>query len=276
MRDGRGHHPAQRRQAGAQAVGQRDDARHVHAEGPHQHHVLGGGPQVGAQPRALHQVPDAGTGDQRGHHHPGPVVRQEHEAQARAALQRGRCLVGDAGDAEFLAQQAFDHQRDAEGQQQPVHRVEPVTAPQHEHFHQHAEDGHQQGRDDQRHPVVQPEAVEHVPGQKGAQHVQHAMREVHDVQHAEDHRQAEAQQRVERTVDHAHQQLREQCLRRHAKEGHCRVSFRHRWRRAAARWWPHRPSGCDRSRRRCGHAPPGSAGPTACWQSGSSAPPAGW
>src|SRR5947209_7946348 len=53
---------------------------------------------------------------------------------------------------------------------------------------------------------------------ESAQHVLGAMREVDDVEHAEDHGEAEAEQRVERAVDQPEQQLPEQCLRGNAED----------------------------------------------------------
>ena len=46
------------------------------------------------------------------------------------------------------------------------------------------------------------------------------MREVDDAQQAEDHRQAEAQHRVERAVDQAEQQLAQEGLHRDAEDLH--------------------------------------------------------
>ena len=62
-------------------------------------------------------------------------------------------------------------------------------------------------------------------GRERAHHVLGAVREVDDVEHAEDDGEAEAQQRVERAVDQPDQQLAEQRLRGNAED------FEHGYRR---------------------------------------------
>src|SRR3546814_12535432 len=80
-------------------------------------------------------------------------------------------------------------------------------------------------------PVADAGEAEQHPGGEGAQHVLGAMREVDDVEHAEDHRQAQAQHGVEGAVDESQQQLAEQDLRseerRLGKE--CVSKCRSRW-----------------------------------------------
>ena len=61
---------------------------------------------------------------ERQHDDPGAIVRQEHEAEIAAALQRIRHLIGLPGRAVNVAEQALDDQRQAEGEQQPVERIE--------------------------------------------------------------------------------------------------------------------------------------------------------
>src|SRR5256885_5319906 len=51
-----------------------------------------------------------------------------------------------------------------------------------------------------------------------AQHVLGAVREVDDVEHAEDHGEPQAEQRIERAVDQADQQLAEQRVRGDAED----------------------------------------------------------
>ena len=71
----------------------------------------------------------------------------------------------------------------------------------------HAERTHHERRQHQREPVAEPELLEAQPGHVGADHVQRAVREVDDPQEAEDHRQPQAQHRVERAVHEAQQEL---------------------------------------------------------------------
>ena len=89
-----------------------------------------------------------------------------------------------------------------------------------------------------------PSIVQQHPGHEGAQHVLRAMREVDDVEQAEDDGQAEAQQRVERAVDQPEQELAEQRLR-----GTPRISNM----RLRSRQWAGRAA-CRRGIRRCGSA----------------------
>jgi hypothetical protein len=65
----------------------------------------------------------------------------------------------------------------------------------------------QQRGEQQGHPVVDAELVERHPGHEGAHHVLGAVGEVDDVEQAEDDRQPEAEDGVERAVDQADQQL---------------------------------------------------------------------
>jgi hypothetical protein len=52
------------------------------------------------------------------------------------------------------------------------------------------------------------------------------VREIDDVEEAEDHREAEREHRVERAVDEADQELAEQRLRRHAEDlSHVRMAM---------------------------------------------------
>ena len=70
------------------------------------------------------QVPRQTTSET--HDHPGAIVRQEHEAEIVAAVQRFRHRVGQAGGAEIIAEDALDDQREPEGQQQSVEMIELV------------------------------------------------------------------------------------------------------------------------------------------------------
>jgi len=100
-----------------------------------------------------------------------------------------------------------------------VQVVDLVQFADHGALQHHAERADRQRRDQQRPPVVDPEIVLQHPSDECAHHEQGAVSEVDDVQHAEDHRQAERQQRVERPVDQSEQELPEQQLRREAEDG---------------------------------------------------------
>ena len=62
-------------------------------------------------------------------------------------------------------------------------------------------------REEQREPVVQAGVLQQEIRGEGADHVEGAVRKIDDVEHAENHGEAETQQRIERPVDQADQQL---------------------------------------------------------------------
>ena len=70
----------------------------------------------------------------------------------------------------------------------------------------------QNWRDDQRRPVAKTGILQDEIGSKGAHHVLGAVAEIDYIEHAEDDGQSQAEQRVERAVDQADQQLPEQRL----------------------------------------------------------------
>ena len=72
-------------------------------------------------------------------------------------------------------------------------------------------------REEERPPVPDAEVVEAHPRRERAHHVLGAVGEIDDVEHAEDHGKAQAEQRIERAVDQAEQKLPEQGLRGYAE-----------------------------------------------------------
>ena len=105
--------------------------------------------------------------------------------------------------------------------------VEAGDALEQRSLHNGAERADDQRREDQRAPIADAGEMQQEIGGERADHVEGAVREIDDVEHAEDHGEAEAQQRIERAVDQADQQLA--------------VKLRHRDRVAeehqAAPWW---------------------------------------
>ena len=75
----------------------------------------------------------------------------------------------------------------------------------------------QDRHDDQRRPVIDAQILQQHISDERAHHVLRAVGEIDDVEHAEDDGKPEAQQRVERAVDQAEQQLTEQRLRGNAE-----------------------------------------------------------
>src|ERR1700735_4493603 len=85
---------------------------------------------------------------------------------------------------------------------------------QHGPLQDHAEDADDDGRDDQRGPVSDTHHVEQEIGDESAHHVERAMGEIDDVEHAEDHGEPEAEQRVKRAVDQSYKKLCVESLHR--------------------------------------------------------------
>jgi hypothetical protein len=118
--------------------------------------------------------------------------------------------VWQAGATVIVAKQALDHQRKAEGQQQAIQMIEVVQPADDRALQQHADYTDDQRSEDQRREVTDPRILQKHPGGEGAHHEQRAMREVDDVQHAEDDREPHRQHGVEGAVDQAEQKLAEQ------------------------------------------------------------------
>ena len=145
----------------------------------------------------------------RGDDHPAAVDREEHEAEIVGAVELFRNGVGHAGGAEIVLEQALEDERQAEGEQEAVERIEtgePLEEQPLDHGPYGADD---QRRQDQRIPVIEAGQGQQEIGGEGAHHVERAVREIDDIQHAEDDGKAEAEQRVERAVDQPDEQLAE-------------------------------------------------------------------
>ncbi len=117
-----------------------------------------------------------------------------------------------------MAERAFDDERQPEGQQQAVEVVEPVEPLQEQPLDRDAGGTDQDRRQHQGGPIADVEIVEQQECREGAHHVLGAVGEIDDVQHAENDREPEAQQRIERAVDQPHQELAEQRRRRNAED----------------------------------------------------------
>ena len=96
-----------------------------------------------------------------------------------------------------------------------IELVEPLEE---EALDDHADGADEDGRDDQRGPISDAGVLEQQIGCKRAQHVLGAVREIDDVEHAEDDGKPETEQRVERAVDQPEQKLAEQRLRGNAED----------------------------------------------------------
>ena len=79
--DRRGEHAGEGRERDAEAIGQRDHARHVDAEGAHHGRVFGRRAQIGAELGLLDDEPGREAHHGRGEDHPAAIDGQEHEAE---------------------------------------------------------------------------------------------------------------------------------------------------------------------------------------------------
>jgi len=84
--------------------------------------------------------------------------------------------------------------------------VEPGQEFEHGPLQDHAENADRNRRDDQRSPIADAEhvIVEQKIRHERAHHIERAMGEIDDVEHAEDDGKPETEQRVERAVDQSH------------------------------------------------------------------------
>src|SRR5579883_341972 len=216
--DGGGHHAGKRGEGYAETIGQGDHARHIDAEGLHETGIFRRRPKIGAELRPLDDKPGAEAQHQRDDHDPATVDRQEHEAEIEAADERGRDVIGLPGGAVFVLKQALDDERQTEGEEQAVKVIELVEPAQHAPLEHDPDSADDDRRYEQSPPVIDAELGKQEPRAKRSHHVERAVGEIDDVEKSEDHREAEAQQGVERAVDQSDQQLSEQCLGRHAEQ----------------------------------------------------------
>src|SRR5262249_7710719 len=144
--------------------------------------------------------------------------RQKHEPEILPALQRGRHRIGQSRRSEKIAKHAFDDQRKAEREEQTVEMVELIEPLQKKPLDHDAAKTHRNRNEDKRPPIAKPRDVEEKVSRKCAQHILGAVREVYDVEHAENDGKPKAQQCIERSVDQPDEQLAEECLRRDAEK----------------------------------------------------------
>ena len=84
--------------------------------------------------------------------HEDLVLRQAQTGRSPPALEPGGQLVRQPRDAVATLDEVDEEQRDAEGQQEVVERVEPQQPAHEQPLHQHAEPEHQHRHDRQRRP----------------------------------------------------------------------------------------------------------------------------
>lgn len=199
--DRRRQHAGKRSQGHAETVGQRHEQADIHTEGADEIGIFG---------RRTHQRPQLGTfndqpGDQTHHHrsqdHPAAIERQEHESQIGPPRQGLRNAVRLARDAVDLAKTAFQNQGQAKGEQQPVEVIKVVEMAQEQAFDDDPEHPDDEGSEDERGPIADPDILQQQPGHESPQHVEGAVGKIDDVQQPEDQRQAQAEHGIEGPID---------------------------------------------------------------------------
>lgn len=123
-----------------------------------------------------------------------------------------RRRIGLAGRAVEIAEGAFDGERQAEGEEEAVERIERIEPSQHRAFDNGADEADEKGRENERRPIADAQIGEQQPGHEGAEHILRTVGEVDDAQEPEDDGEAEAQERIEGAVDEPDQQLPEEGL----------------------------------------------------------------
>ena len=86
---------------------------------------------------------------------------------------------------------AFQHEGDAEGQEQAVERVQPIDAADKSALQEVAKRANNDRSYDQRQPVANAEVLIQAPGDESSDHEERAMSEVDDPKQAKDDRQPE-------------------------------------------------------------------------------------
>ena len=210
MQDGRGQHAGERRQRDAAGVGEGQQQGHVDAERLRELRFLGGGAKARTQRRALDQPPGEQARRERGEDDPGTVDGEHHESEVEHALQVRGHRVGLARGAVGHAKAAFEHQHQAEGEQQAVDRVQAVQAAQQPAFEHTAERTHDERHQHDGGPVAPAQVELQHPRAERPHHEESAVREIDDAQQPENDREPQAEHGIEAAVDQAQHHLTRQ------------------------------------------------------------------
>src|ERR1700733_1866040 len=111
--------------------------------------------------------------------------------------------------AELIAHDPLCDQCNAKRQQQSVEGIEPIEMAQEEPLDEDPQDRHGERREDQREPVIHAKGLHPDVRGESAEHVEGAVRKIHNPEKPENHRQTEAEKRVEGSVDQPQSQLAE-------------------------------------------------------------------
>ena len=202
------------------AEGREKDAKRKHAgeqpfliDAERRHHVavLRRRAHQHAPARALEQQPEHAEHDRTERDQEQIVARDVLAEEIDRALEAGRAAAEQIVRSPDQHDDILDHQGQAEGCQQLEQFRRMVDPPQQHHLDQHADDGHDQRRDDDAAPEA--ERAGEALGQRerdiGAEHVERAMGEIHDPRHAEDDRQPRRDQKQRRRAGETGQELNE-------------------------------------------------------------------
>ena len=183
----------------------------IDAERRHHVAVLRRRAHQNAPARALEQQPEPAEHDRTEPDQEQVVARDILAEEIDRALEAGRAAAEQIVGPPDQHHDILNHQRQAEGREQLEQFRRMIDPPQQHHLDQHADDGHDQRRDDDAAPEA--ERAGETLGQRerdiGAEHVERAMGEIHDPRHAEDDRQPRRDQEQRRRAGEAGQELNE-------------------------------------------------------------------
>ena len=128
---------------------------------------IGAGAQRRPQARLLDQEPGPEADRERREDDEAAVVGQDHEAEVGRAAQKFGHRIALARDAELIAKDTLGDQREAEGEQQAVDRIDLVEVLEQGALDHGAQRTDDEGGDEQRGPEIDPEAVHADPGDVG-------------------------------------------------------------------------------------------------------------
>ena len=162
-----------------------------------------------APARALEQQPENAEHDRAEHDQEQIVARDVLAEEIDRALEAGRAAADEIVWAPDQHDEILDHQGQAEGREQLEQLGRVIDAAQQHHLDQHADQRHGKRGDDDAAPEAERarKPLRQREGDVGAEHVEGAMREIHDPRHAEDDRQARRHQEQRRCAGETGQKL---------------------------------------------------------------------
>jgi hypothetical protein len=195
--EGGREHAREARESDAEAEHRRHPTAHVDAERASPLGGLRRGAHDHADPGLGEQEADADA-DRDGEETGEELVGREVEAaHGDLAAEPGGNLVGQTRHAVPQLHGLDEDEREAEGEQEVVERVEVEQPPHEQPLHEDAEQEHDDRHEDEGDPEVHLELGEQDGGKDGPEHVGRAVGEVDDAEDAEDHGEAERGEGIE-------------------------------------------------------------------------------